>query len=41
MRVTMNSIARVRSTMLAMRLVWKRPWAYCTTRFFKDRALPT
>jgi len=40
-RVETNSMARVRSTMWAMRLVWNRPWAYWITRFFSERALPT
>ena len=41
MRVVVNSIDRVRSTIRAMRWVWNRPWAYWITRFFKLRALPT
>ena len=40
-RVVVNSIDRVRSTIRAMRWVWKRPWAYWITRFFSERALPT
>ena len=40
-RVVVNSMVRVRKTMAAIRSVWKRPWAYCITRFFSERALPT
>ena len=39
--VVTNSMCRVRLTIRAMRWVWNRPWAYCITRFFRLRALPT
>ena len=40
-RVVTNSMARVITTMCCRRWLWARPWAYWTTRFFSERALPT
>ena len=41
MRVVVNSIDLVRSIISISRLWCTLPLAYCDTRFFKERALPT
>ena len=40
-RVVTNSMDRVSDTMCDSRWLCARPCAYCTTRFFRERALPT